>query len=160
MPSVLGLLEAREKKVRAEVARLREEAGRITAALSAAEVQLERLGQARETVTEVLAGPDAETTGQVEAAAVTGSAVPHRVEGVSAEVLAPEYQRILSVLAAPEAGGGMRAKPITLALGEKAVPARGEGMRSRLKRLAARGWATEVEPGLFTLCKEPVPAAA
>ncbi|MGP3974362.1 hypothetical protein ACTWQF_10145 [Streptomyces sp. 8N114] len=33
MPSVLGLLEAREKKVREEVARLREEAERVRAAL-------------------------------------------------------------------------------------------------------------------------------
>ncbi|MBH1939014.1 hypothetical protein I5Q34_32955 [Streptomyces sp. AV19] len=160
MPSVLGLLEAREKKVRAEVARLREEAERITAALSAAEVQLERLGQARETVTEVLAEPDVGAPGRAQAAAVTGSTVPHRVEGVSAEVLAPEYQRILSLLAAPEGGGGMRAKQITLALGGKAVPARVEGVRSRLKRLAARGWAVEVEPGLFTVGTEPVPLAA
>jgi hypothetical protein len=90
MPSVLCLLEAREKKVRAEVARLREEAERITTALCAAEAQLERLGQARETVTEVLAEPDAGTAGQVEAAAVMGSTVPHRVEGVGAQVLAPE----------------------------------------------------------------------
>lgn len=37
MPSVLGLLGAREKRVREEVARLREEAERITAALSAGE---------------------------------------------------------------------------------------------------------------------------
>ncbi|GEC08737.1 hypothetical protein SSP24_63920 [Streptomyces spinoverrucosus] len=64
------------------------------------------------------------------------------------------------VLAAPEADGGMRAKQIALALGDRAVPARVEGMRSRLKRLAARGWAVEVEPGLFTVCKEPVPVAA
>lgn len=62
MPSVLGLLE-----VRAEVARLREEAEWITVALREAEVWLERLGQARETVAEVLAEPDAGTTGQVEA---------------------------------------------------------------------------------------------
>lgn len=32
MPSVLGLLEAREKKIREEVARLREEAERVQAA--------------------------------------------------------------------------------------------------------------------------------
>ncbi|MDG4536940.1 hypothetical protein [Streptomyces sp. AV19] len=71
-------------------------------------------------------------------------------------MLAPEYQRILSPLAAPEAGGGMRAKQI----GREATSARVEGVRSRLKRLATRGWATEVEPGLFTLHEEPVPAAA
>ncbi|MER7666370.1 hypothetical protein [Streptomyces sp. NPDC096193] len=37
MPSVLGLLEAREKKVREEVARLREEAEQVHAALGEAE---------------------------------------------------------------------------------------------------------------------------
>ncbi|MFD7018635.1 hypothetical protein [Streptomyces sp. NPDC059928] len=62
---------------------------------------------------------------------------------MGAEVLAPEYQRILAVLAGPEAGGGMRAKPIVIALGERATPARVEGVRSNLKRLAARGWAAE-----------------
>ncbi|MET9135207.1 hypothetical protein [Streptomyces antibioticus] len=158
MPSVLGLLEAREKKVREEVARLREEAERITAALSAAEGLLGRLGQARETVIEVLAEPEAATAGPVRAAAVPGATVPHRAEGVSAEVLAPEYQRILALLAVPEAEGGMRAKQIALALGEKAVPARVEGVRSRLKRLAARGWAAETEPGLFIMVREPVAA--
>jgi hypothetical protein len=59
--------------------------------------------------------------------------VPHRVEGVGAEALAPQHQRIPSVLAAPEAAGGMRAKQIAVALGEPAVPARVEGVRSRNK---------------------------
>ncbi|WBB59710.1 hypothetical protein O7599_29810 [Streptomyces sp. WMMC500] len=112
MPSVLGLLEVREKKVRAEVARLRQEAERITAALSAAEAHLERLGQARETVTEVMAEPGAGTMGQVQAAAVPGATLPHRAEGVSTEALAPECQRLLAVLAAPEAGG-VRPQPRT-----------------------------------------------
>ncbi|MGW3953047.1 hypothetical protein ACWEKM_19505 [Streptomyces sp. NPDC004752] len=160
MPSVLGLVEAREEKVRAEVARLREEAERVTAVLSAAEVQLERFGQARVTVTEVPAGPDADTTTQARAAAVPGATVPHRAEGISAEALAPEYQRILAVLAALEAEGGVRAKPVALALGERVVPARVEGVRSRLKRLVVRGWAAEVEPGLFTVGWERVPVAA
>ncbi|WP_031487601.1 resistance protein Rx N-terminal domain-containing protein [Streptomyces bicolor] len=160
MPSVLGLLEAREKKVREEVARLREEAERIQAALGAAERQLERLGQARETVTEVLAGAVAEGPGPVRAAAVMRATVPHRVEGIGAEALTTEYQRILAALATPEADGGMRAKQIALTLGAPTVPARVEGVRSRLKRLAARGWATEVEPGLFTVCKERLPVAA
>ncbi|MET9511959.1 hypothetical protein ABZX62_26465 [Streptomyces flavidovirens] len=62
MPSVLGLLEAREKKIREELAQLREEA-----------------------------------------------------------------ERIMSVLATPEADGGMRARQITIALGEPVIPARVEG---------------------------------
>ncbi|WP_404953271.1 hypothetical protein [Streptomyces sp. 147326] len=48
MPSVLGMLEAREKKAREEVARLREEAERVQTALAAAENTLTRLADARE----------------------------------------------------------------------------------------------------------------
>lgn len=62
MASVLGLLEAREKRVREEIARLREEAERVQAALGEAEVVLQRLVDARETVTEVLAGPPSVVT--------------------------------------------------------------------------------------------------
>ncbi|MCX4461753.1 hypothetical protein OG585_54435 (plasmid) [Streptomyces sp. NBC_01340] len=54
---MLGLLEAREKRVREELARLREEAEREPTALGDAERTLERLVDARVTVTEVLAGP-------------------------------------------------------------------------------------------------------
>lgn len=57
MPPVLGLLEAREKKVREEVARLREEAERVQATLGEAERALQRLAHARVTVAEVLAEP-------------------------------------------------------------------------------------------------------
>ncbi|NUH42581.1 transposase [Streptomyces samsunensis] len=57
MPSVLGLLEAREKKVLEEVARLREEAERAQAALGDAERALQRHADARATVAEVLAEP-------------------------------------------------------------------------------------------------------
>ncbi|WP_406131651.1 hypothetical protein [Streptomyces sp. NBC_00989] len=65
MPSVLGMLEAREKKFREEVARLREEADRVQAALVAAEGALVKLAAARETVAEVLgeqAGPPGRDT--------------------------------------------------------------------------------------------------
>ncbi|WP_405853695.1 hypothetical protein OG361_14495 [Streptomyces sp. NBC_00090] len=54
MPSVLGLLKAREKKVREEVARLRQEAERVQAALGEAERALQRLADARVTVAEVI----------------------------------------------------------------------------------------------------------
>ncbi|WP_405876783.1 MULTISPECIES: hypothetical protein [unclassified Streptomyces] len=42
MASVLGLLEAREKRVREEIARLQEEAQRVQAALGEAERELQR----------------------------------------------------------------------------------------------------------------------
>lgn len=138
MASVLGLLEAREKKVREEVARLREEAERVQAALVAAEGALVRLSGARETVAEVL-GEQAAQGGELTRGAVAGSTVPHRGENAVVEVLAPEYQQILRVLAVPEAADGMRVKQILAGLGWEATPTRLEGVRSRVKRLAARG---------------------
>lgn len=124
MPSVLGLLEPREKKVREEVAQLREEVERVQAALAVAEDALERLAGARGTVAEVLAEAPAGDAGSARGV-MAGSVVPHR------------------------AAGGMRAKQIALVLGWDATPARVEGVRGRVKRLVARGWATEVEPRVF-----------
>ncbi|MCQ8832150.1 hypothetical protein [Streptomyces malaysiensis] len=74
MPSVLGLLEAREKKV-LEVARLREEAERVQAALGDAERALQRLADARATVAEVLAEPSSAVAEPV-GSAVAGAVVP------------------------------------------------------------------------------------
>ncbi|MET9388207.1 hypothetical protein ABZY09_46385 [Streptomyces sp. NPDC002928] len=88
--SVLGLLKAREKKVREEVAGLREEAERVQAALGEAERALQRLVDARVTVTEVLTEPPLAAAGPAPRA-VAGSLVPHRIEGMAASVLAPDY---------------------------------------------------------------------
>lgn len=159
MPSVLGLLEAREKKVREEVARLRQEAERVQAALDAAESALERLAGARVTVAEVLAESPGEDAGPVRGA-VAGSVVPHRAEGVGTEKLAAEYQQILSVLAATDTAEGMRVKQIAVSLGWETTPARVEGVRSRVKRLAARGWACEVRPNVLTALSERASAVA
>ncbi|WP_405904773.1 hypothetical protein OG742_00595 [Streptomyces sp. NBC_00828] len=159
MPSVLGMPEAREKKVREEVARLREEAERVQAALVAAEGALVRLAGARETVAEVL-GEQAGQGGELTSGAVAGSTVPHLGGNAVVEVLAPEYQQILRVLAVPEAAGGMRVKQILAGLGWEATPTRVEGVRSRVKRLAARGWVTEVRPNVFVSAMTTESAAA
>ncbi|MER5228131.1 hypothetical protein [Streptomyces flaveus] len=98
MPSVLGLLEAREKKVREEVARLREEAERVRAALAEAESRLARLADARVTVAEVLAEPPS-VAAEPARSAVAGSVVPRRAEGMAVSVLPLDYQRIMSVVA-------------------------------------------------------------
>jgi hypothetical protein len=149
MPSVVGLLEAREKLFREEVARLEEEAARVQAALEAARGALGRLADARVTVAEVLSEEPVGDHGPARCA-VAGSVVPPRSEGMGVEVLAVEYQQILSVLAGPEAAEGLRVKPIASRLGGQITPARIEGVRSRVKRLVARGWAIEVQPNVFT----------
>ncbi|MFE6804970.1 hypothetical protein ACFVEN_25185 [Streptomyces sp. NPDC057681] len=102
MPSMLGLLQAREKNVREEVARLREEAERVQAALGATQAELSRLADARATVAEVLSR-DGSTGAGPAPGAVAGSLVPERIEGMGVQVLAAEYQQILSVLAEPAA---------------------------------------------------------
>ncbi|MFJ2722697.1 hypothetical protein [Streptomyces sp. NPDC087437] len=149
MPSLLGLLEAREKKVREEVARLQEEAERVQAELGEAERALQRLVDARATVAEVLAEPSA-AVAEPARKAVAGSVVPHRTEGMTASVLAPDYQRIASVLESEAGREGMRCQQLAAALGLQAVPAKVEGLRSKAKRLVERGWAVQVRPGVFT----------
>ncbi|GGS33664.1 hypothetical protein GCM10010269_83820 [Streptomyces humidus] len=149
MPSVLGLLEAREKKVREEVARLREEAERVQAALGEAERALQRLADARVTVAEVLAEPPSAVVERV-GSAVAGSAVPRRAEGMTASVLPADYRRIMSVLESAAGQEGMRCQQMAAALGLQAVPAKVEGLRSKAKRLVERGWALQTRPGVFT----------
>jgi hypothetical protein len=147
--SVLGLLEAREKRVREEIAGLREEAERVQTALGEAERELQRVVDARVTVTEVLAGPPLVVT-EPAGSAVAGSTVPRRETGMAATALAPDYQRILSVLESEAGREGMRCQQLATALGLDAVPAKVEGLRSKAKRLVERGWALQVRPGVFT----------
>ncbi|MEU1535932.1 hypothetical protein ABZ460_42125 [Streptomyces fagopyri] len=80
-------------------------------------------------------------------AAVPGSVVPHWQEGLAPTVLAPDYWRIMDVLAG---GSAMDCRRLAAPLGLEPVPAKVEGVRSKAKRLAARGWLVEERPGLFT----------
>ncbi|MGW2597149.1 hypothetical protein [Streptomyces klenkii] len=86
-----------------------------------------------------------------------GSIVPVWRPALSADALTVDYQRILSVLAEHRAGGEgvMSCQEISAALGLAPVPAGVEGVRSKMKRLADRGWAVEPSPGRFTLAAGP-----
>ncbi|MGW3661486.1 hypothetical protein ACWD6R_40415 [Streptomyces sp. NPDC005151] len=105
MASMLGLLEARELAARVRVEGLREEAARVAEMLETAEIELDRRVIAREELVEALAVSAAETTAVTEAETATvpaplpGTTVPPWREGLPATVLAPDYQRILGVLA-------------------------------------------------------------
>ncbi|MFD3730363.1 hypothetical protein [Streptomyces sp. NPDC058632] len=68
--------------------------------------------------------------------------VPHWEEGLAPAVLAPDYQRIVDVLAGRNGmrGAVMDCRQLAAALGLEPVPAKVEGVRSKAKRLAARGW--------------------
>jgi hypothetical protein len=82
---------------------------------------------------------------------VTGSIVPHFGEGMTVEALAPDYRRIVKrVESLSEAAEGVSAKEIASGLGLELVPAKIEGVRSKARRLAERGWLAASPSGRFT----------
>lgn len=156
--SVMGLLEARETAAQVRVEELRGQAERVLARLREAEAVLERRGIARAELAEALAAPEPEPEAVVSPrlvpmpakAPVARSVVPKRREGLTAHVLAPDYQRLLGVLEAEAGEEGLRAGKVAERLGVELTPAKIEGVRARAKRLAERGWLAEERPGVFT----------
>jgi hypothetical protein len=76
-------------------------------------------------------------------------AVPPWQEGAEASVLPRAYQDLLEVAA--DAGRPLRAGEFAAAAGLGMGKAKVEGVRSKLRRLAGRGWLAGVPGGLFTL---------
>lgn len=148
MPSVVGLLEERERAARQRV-------GALQAELREAEAVWERFVIARETVGVVLAearGGDEVLSVVVAvdrpvrtAAAGPGSAVPVWRDGLDVGVLALDYRRLVDVLAGGSGSGGetMCCRQLAVSLGLEAVPAKVGGVRSKAKRPVTRGWLTE-----------------
>ncbi|MEV6735253.1 hypothetical protein [Streptomyces sp. NPDC051364] len=168
MPSVFGLLEQRELAARRRVEELREEADRVQAELVVAEQDWKEWLIARSRVDEVLAlggdgaaAPNAtaavrDTDPQPETpteAAKPKSVVPMWRVGLAWSALSVDYQRILRVLS--DRGrlgqGPLTCREMAVAFGIEAVPAKVETLRSKAKRLVARGWLAESAPGQFTL---------
>ena len=75
--------------------------------------------------------------------------VPSWRPGLAQSVLPPSCRDLLEVLA--DAGRPLRAGGIAAAAGLSTGKSKIEGLRSKLKRLAERGWLAEDGPGLFTL---------
>ncbi|MFJ4504469.1 hypothetical protein [Streptomyces sp. NPDC088864] len=166
MASVLGMLEERETAARVRVEGLREEVARLAGMLEAAEIELDRRVIAREELVEALAASAAETTAVTGAEAeavsssapVPGSIVPSWREGLPVTVLAPDYQRILGVLDGrrPADQGPLKAREITVRLGLETSSAKVEGVRSKARRLAERGWLLQEASGAFSSGRRPV----
>ncbi|MEU9388208.1 hypothetical protein AB0D38_48150 [Streptomyces sp. NPDC048279] len=168
MASVLGMLEERETAARVRVEGLREEVARLATVLEAAEIELDRRVIAREELVEALAVSAAGTTAVSEAeqeimppappVPVPGSIGPPWREGLPVTVLAPDYQRILGVLdeRQPAGQGPLKAREITVGLGLGTTSAKAEGVRSKARRLAERGWLVQEASGAFTAGRRPV----
>ncbi|OKJ25792.1 hypothetical protein [Streptomyces sp. CB01580] len=172
MPSVVGLLEQRELVARRRVDELREEADRIQAELAVAERDWKEWTIARSRVGEVLAPADetdhgrdqgdrtapaadgqAEEASSTLEAAKAKSQVPVWREGLAWSALSVDYQRILRTLADRSrlGQGPMTCQEMAAVFGMDVVPARVEALRSKAKRLVARGWLAEPAPGRFML---------
>ncbi|GAX59034.1 hypothetical protein SO3561_10611 [Streptomyces olivochromogenes] len=172
MASVLRMLEEREAAARVRVEGLREEAARLAGVLEAAEIELDRRVIAREELVEALTASAAETIAVTESlpeagaeqesapslAPVPGSTVPFWRDGLPVTVLAPDYQRILGVVEerSPAGQGPLKAREIAVQLGLQATPAKVEGVRSKARRLAERGWLLQETSGTFSTGRRPV----
>jgi hypothetical protein len=138
-------------------AELAEQAERLRKELAEVEAELARVGTAEQVVTQLLASQEGEAGGEREHAPaghrpVTALMVPQRASAAGAEDLPAEYQRLLQIVAEEGAGGqGVACKRVTVKLGLTGEPRHTEGVRGKLKRLAARGWLAEVTPGRFAL---------
>ncbi|MFI5750802.1 hypothetical protein ACIBBE_33935 [Streptomyces sp. NPDC051644] len=183
MGSVLGRLEAREAAARERADLLRAEMAVLAEKLAAEEAAAGRFLSARETVLEVMAGPDrpddvafavrqeeleVEEAGPaaewsedvVVALAVTGEA---KVRGGSLQVpkfsagaaakVLPRVCRDVLGVIGRSAGRGVRAKSVCEELGLGGEPKHIEALRGKLKRLARRGWLIEPSPGVFVLAQ-------
>ncbi|WP_413751749.1 hypothetical protein NRF20_45580 [Streptomyces sp. R-74717] len=74
--------------------------------------------------------------------------VPHRVEGMSEEVLPADYQRIVQVVAGAS-DGPVKTREVCEKLGLGVLPAQTEAMRGKLRRLADRGWLHRTPSGRY-----------
>jgi hypothetical protein len=166
MGSLIEELKRREAACRAEADRLRSRIEELSEDLAGAEEQASRLAIAREEVTRVLAEPaagapagqDGRPAGKAGPASPIGAVtVPPWQEGAEAHVLPRAYQDLLEVAA--DAGRPLRAGEFAAAAGLGTGKAKVEGVRSKLKLLAARGWLEGAPGGLFTLPDNAVKTA-
>ena len=159
MGSLVEELKRREAAARAEADRLRSRIEELAEELARAEEQVTRLVITREEVARVLEEPAAaeppagsarKPAGEPRPASPIGAVtVPPWQEGAEASVLPRSYQDLLEV--AEDAGRPLRAVEFAVATGLATDKAKVEGLRSKLKLLAARGWLAGVPGGLFAL---------
>jgi hypothetical protein len=159
MGSLIEELKLREAAARAEADRLRSRIEELAGDLARAEEQASRLAIACEEVTRVLedpaaadppAGQNGRPAGKTRPISRIGAVtVPPWQEGSDASVLPRVHQDLLEVAA--DAGRPLRAVQFAAAAGLDTKKAKVEGLRSRLKLLAARGWLAEAPGGLFAL---------
>lgn len=158
MGSLIEELKRREEAARAEADRLRARIEELSGDLARAEERVSQLAITREEVMRVLEEPLAADAARQDggpggkpgpASPIGAVTVPPWREGAEASVLPQAYQDLVEVAA--DAGRPLRAGEFAAATGQSTAKSKVEGLRSKLKLLAARGWLAGVPGGLFTL---------
>ena len=158
MGSLIEELKRQEEAARAEADRLRARIEELTGALARVEEQVTRLVIAWEEVTRVLTEPSATEAARPSgvsadkpwtASPIGAVTVLPWQEGAQASLLPQAYQDLLE--AAADAGRPLRAGEFAAAAGLSTEKAKVEGLRSKLRLLAERGWLAPVPGGLYTL---------
>lgn len=156
MVSLDAVLDAHEVAVRARVDGLREEAARVTAALGEAETALEHMEITRATLATALAGhrgkevprdPVVSMASSGNDGALPPTHVPVWRAGLGQDALPVGYRRLWQVLCV--SARSVRLRELTEPLDLEATASKIEGLRSKLKRLKARGWVVEESAGWF-----------
>lgn len=144
---------------------LAEQAERLRKELAEAEAELERVSSAEQVVTQLLAEAgqpgdeagdrDSGVPGDRDGGRRPSLVVPHRTGGAGAAAilddLPADYRRVMQIVAEEGQDSPVACKRVTAKLGLAAEPRHTEGVRVKLKRLAARGWLAEAAPGRFTV---------
>jgi hypothetical protein len=159
MGSLIEELERREAAARAEADGLRARIEELTGELSRAEEQVTRLAITREEVTRILGEPPAADAAPLDedgsgeaprpASPIGAVKVLPWEEAADPSALPRDYRDLLEV--AQDAGRPLRAAEFAAATGQSTEKAKVEGLRSKLRLLAARGWLAAAPGGLFVL---------
>lgn len=157
MGSLQERLAAREQAAVREVEDLRARVTQLSAQLAQAEENLQRVRDAAELLTEVLAEDIDQVVPAASSAPAVGlprdlrrwQTVPHRAQDADLATLPGAYRDVLEVM--QDAGRAVRCKEVCAALGLASSDGAREAMRGKLLRLVARGWCVQGEPGRFAL---------
>jgi hypothetical protein len=154
MGSLIDELRRREAAARAEADRLRARIGELAGELARAEERASRLAITLAEVTLVLEEPASAEPPAVReeprpASPIGAVTVPPWQEGADALALPQSYQDLLEVAA--DAGRPLRAREFAAAAGLPTDKAKVEGLRSKLRLLAGRGWLAPAPGGLYAL---------
>jgi hypothetical protein len=155
MGSLIDELRRREAAARADAGRLRARIEELAEELSGAEERASRLAITLVEVTRVLeepatAEPPPAAPGEPRPASLAGAVtVPPWQEGADASALPQSYQDLLEVAA--DTGRPLRAREFAAAAGLPTDKAKVEGLRSKLRLLAERGWLAPAPGGLYEL---------